>query len=134
MMPSIPNSEAYELSKLLNLYSGTITGTTNYLTGNYTQNFQRILEPAVPTVNWYYMDELSNTWQVFSSADATILDNSRSVGEQFTILEINGENFEIDFARMIRRNINTGTESAVDRRFRAPVQQPPNNLQTNLKS
>lgn len=121
-MPSIQNSEAYELSKLLHLYSGTNSVGAGFTSGNYVQNFQRLLEP-VTTVTWYYMDDLTNTWQAFSSADSVMLDNSRLLGEQFFIMEINGETSEFDFLRMVRRNINTGVEGSIDRRSKVTQSQ-----------
>ncbi|KAI1712208.1 HECT-domain (ubiquitin-transferase) domain-containing protein [Ditylenchus destructor] len=123
LLPNLPNTEVFEVTTLLNHYMNTSGSYANLARAHYPFD--------VLSVNWYVMGEERGDWRLCAPVETEILEQAKCSGEQIVVLEMDGDVFDVDFIRMVRRSQTTGMQSALDRRITTSVNPIPMNTQIN---
>uniref|UniRef100_A0A915ES34 E3 ubiquitin-protein ligase n=1 Tax=Ditylenchus dipsaci TaxID=166011 RepID=A0A915ES34_9BILA len=105
LLPNLPNTEVFEVTSLLNHYMNS-------------GSFPRCQYPFdVLAVNWYAINESGTEWRLLGPQETGALEQAKGSSEQMAVLQMEGDVFDVDFSRMLRRSQTTGVESALDRRI-----------------
>lgn len=103
-MPVLPKQKMFEVNPLISQYVNPNSLWRSKFAADYI------------AITWHYMDQ-NGEWVAFGANDAGILEQAKNTTHELEQFDFGGQIFEVDFVRMIRRNIMTGIESRIERRI-----------------